>query len=236
MMFKFDLKIACIGIAVLHQQAAAIPQMNLGSGGTPNPNSAATSDGPAFFDPATGPTCDDIKQSSTVTAVTLKVWDPDTLKETDQHVTLGDTAVGNGNDDSSAHVWWPSAIQAAVVKHGGSGIEDGKFNDDGGFAFAALSYLTGKEADSETDSSKWWDMLKAHVDTSPIAVCTNNKNLNKLEGGHCYTAMTIAKDGSSDGDRKLKLHNPWGDTQDYKYSDIKSDIAYISHLKNWDTY
>ncbi|WVQ85704.1 hypothetical protein IAT38_007870 [Cryptococcus sp. DSM 104549] len=274
MMLKFDLKIACVLMAVVHQQAVAIPQIITPGGGfVPNPN-APTANGPALFDPTTGPTCDDIKQTTapdcwlasvmcalakcnrgfieslvvdqeragnsqtslSVTAVILKVWDPDTLKEKDQHVTLADTGSGKGNDDSSIYVWWPSAIQAAIIKHGGSGIENGKFDEDGGLSFAALSYLTGKKSAYEMDSSKWWGMLKDHVDSSPMTVCTIHGKTKKLVDSHCYTAMTIAKDGDSDEDRKIKLHNPWGDTKDYKYSDIKSDISYINYLKNWDAY
>ncbi|ODN81157.1 hypothetical protein L202_03248 [Cryptococcus amylolentus CBS 6039] len=157
-----------------------------------------------------------------------KVWDPDTLKEEDQDVTLSDAGNGDGNDDSSISVWWPSALQAAVRKHGGSGITDGKFNDDGGFAHKALSYLSGYEAVAEMDDSKWWDMLKSHIDTSPMTVCTNSKT-SKLKKRHCYAAMTVVDD-------KVRLHNPWGDTQNYEMSKIKDDIEYVAHFKNWDAY
>lgn len=50
---------------------------------------------------------------------------------------------------------WPSALQAAVKKHGGSGITDGKFDINGGFGFKALSYLTGLEASCDMNSSTW---------------------------------------------------------------------------------
>ncbi|ODN80323.1 hypothetical protein L198_07823 [Cryptococcus wingfieldii CBS 7118] len=238
-----------------------------------------TSSGPALWDPSTGPTCDDIDQTTapdcwlasvmcslakcnagfikdlfthqtragnpqtslSVVAVTAKVWDPDTLEEEDQDVTLSDTGNGEGNDDASIYVWqvyrllWPSALQAAVKKHGGSGITDGKFDDDGGFAYKALSYLTGLEAVAEMDDSKWWDMLVSHVDTSPMTVCTNS-DTSKLVDSHCYTAMTVVEDGDTDDKRKVRLRNPWGDTQNYKMSKIKDDIQYVAHLKNWDAY
>ncbi|ODO09606.1 hypothetical protein I350_03214 [Cryptococcus amylolentus CBS 6273] len=198
----------------------------------------------------------DPKTSLSVVAVTAKVWDPDTLKEEDQDVTLGDTGNGEGNDDSSIYVWqvcrllhnlladksadkrghrWPSALQAAVKKHGGSGVTNGKFDDDGGFAYKALSYLTGYAAVAEMEDSKWWDMLVSYVDRSPMTVCTNSKT-SKLVDSHCYTAMTVVEDGDTDDKRKVRLRNPWGDTKNYKMSKIKDDIQYVAHLKNWDSY
>lgn len=47
---------------------------------------------------------------------------------------------------------WPSGLQAAVKKHGGSGIKNGKFDVNGGYGFKALSYLTGYEATYDMDS------------------------------------------------------------------------------------
>ncbi|WVQ73576.1 hypothetical protein IAR50_003154 [Cryptococcus sp. DSM 104548] len=232
-----------------------------------------TSSGPALYDPTTGPTCDDITQTTapdcwlasvmcalaksnqgfikdlfvdqttagntqtslSVVAVTAKVWDPDTLVEEDQDVTLSDTGNGTGNDDASGYVWWPSALQAAVKKHGGPGITDGKFDDNGSLANKALSYLSGKEAVLNKDNSTWWDSLVSYVDRSPMTVCTNTKT-SKLVDSHCYTAMTVTENDDTDDRRKVRLHNPWGSAKDYKMSKIIDDIQYIAHFKNWDTY
>ncbi|KIR28332.1 hypothetical protein I307_03791 [Cryptococcus deuterogattii 99/473] len=217
----------------------------------PNPITT-TAYGPALYDPTTGPTCADIKQTTapdcwlasamcalakcnggfitslivdktqvhpatslSVTGATFKIWDPDTLVRTDQKVVLADTATGDGNDDSSIYVWWPSGLQAAVKKHGGSGITNGKFDVNGGYGFKALSYLTGYEATYEMDSSTWWGNLVAHVDSTPIVVCTKS-DTDVLVSAHCYTAMTVIDNGDSDDTRTLRLHNPWGDTKNYK--------------------
>ncbi|OXG85461.1 hypothetical protein C345_03797 [Cryptococcus neoformans A2-102-5] len=209
---------------------------------------STTAYGPALYDPTTGPTCADIKQmmcalakcnggfitslivdktkvhpatSLSVTGATFKIWDPDTLVETDQKVVLADTATGDGNDDSSIYVWWPSGLQAAVKKHGGSGIKNGKFDVNGGYGFKALSYLTGYEATYDMDSPTWWGNLVAHVDSTPIVMCTNS-DTDVLVHSHCYTAMTVIDNGDSDDTRT--------------FSDIKDDIQYLAHLTHWNTY
>lgn len=50
--------------------------------------------------------------SLSVTGATFKIWDPDTLVETDQKVVLADTATGDGNDDSSIYVWYACRLAA----------------------------------------------------------------------------------------------------------------------------
>lgn len=120
-----------------------------------------------------------------------------------------------------SHDRWPSGLQAAVKKHGGSGITNGKFDVNGGYDFKALSYLTGYEATYEMDSSTWCkqphsissktrnltnlcsepgDNLVAHVDSTPIVMCTKS-DTDVLVSAHCYTAMTVIDNGDSDDTR-----------------------------------
>ena len=37
-------------------------------------------------------------------------------------------------------------------------------------------------------------------------------------------------------DDRVKLHNPWGETKDYKWDDIESEIDHWDHLIEYATY
>jgi hypothetical protein len=150
------------------------------------------------------------------------------------------TPDGNKYSDAS-DLWWPAAIEYAVLQYG---ITKGEPNilDDGGLPSWSLNWLTGyPTSDFLTDEQtiNRIDILLESLQwasTSPVVLGTKPW-AKTLVGSHAYAILWAghgnpsARAGHSDPNKAtVLLQNPWGFTLFYQLEDILPDIFLFTYL------